>query len=430
MYANASFRESSGLADSAILSRPITDVLDHHATDRHPNPPRTDIVGLLDRVRGERIHQADASVSVKVSANVSVNVSVEASVIPSGDSSIKHGTTQVADEEQTGDQGSWRCKVWPVEWKGTWIDQLIVELWHARAGESSLVRQRDIAERMLLSALRERSLSEENARLYEAANAARVLAEEARLRAELAQGEAEAANSAKAQFLANMSHELRTPLNAISGYAQLIELGLRGPVTEEQVSDLQRIQRSQSHLLGLINAVLNYAKLEAGQVAYDMRSVSLRDVLVSAETLVNPQLHQKGLHYTFAGCTDRANSALSAPARLMADGEKLTQILLNLFTNAIKFTASGGSINVSCQAADGTAIVRVEDTGRGIPADKLESIFEPFVQIGRTLSSADTGVGLGLAISRDLAVGMGGSLTAESVDGEGSTFTLTLPLAR
>ncbi len=432
IFANAAFRESSGLEDSAILGRPIADVLENHSTRRRPNPPPKDIVDLLDRVRHARSQQGDVTARVKVSANVSVNVSVQAAVIATESSSeisrAKDGTPPRADQE-TGDRGVWRCKVWPVEVDAAWIDQLIVELWHARREDSSLVRQRDIAERMLLSALREQALSEENARLYDAANAARVVAEESRFQAEVAQRSAETANSAKAQFLANMSHELRTPLNAISGYAQLIELGLRGPVTEAQISDLQRIQRSEAHLLGLINTILNYAKLEAGQVAYDMQSVAFHDSLVSAESLVDPQLRLKGLHYLFAGCTDEAGATLATPIRVIADGEKLTQILLNLLTNAIKFTEAGGKITVSCRAVDGTAVVGVRDTGRGIPTDKLDSIFEPFVQIGRTLSSVDTGVGLGLAISRDLAVGMGGNLTAESIDGEGSVFTLTLPLA-
>ncbi|MEO8945304.1 MAG: ATP-binding protein [Gemmatimonadaceae bacterium] len=436
IFANAAFRESSGLQDSAILGRPIADVLEIQSTRRHPNPPRKDIVDLLDRVRDARSQQSDVTASMKVSANVSVNVSIQASVIApessSGNSSAKgrakDGTPPRADLE-TGDQGVWRCKVWPVEVNAAWIDQLIVELWHAPSEDSSLVRQRDIAERMLLSALREQALSEENAQLYDAANAARVVAERSRFQAEAALRSAEAANSAKAQFLANMSHELRTPLNAISGYAQLIELGLRGPVTEAQISDLHRIQQSEAHLLGLINTILNYAKLEAGQVAYDMQSLALHDSLDSAESLVDPQLRLKGVHYLVAASTDDAGAPLATPIRVMADGQKVTQILLNLLTNAIKYTAAGGEITVSCRAVAGTAVVGVRDTGRGIPADKLDSIFEPFVQIGRTLSSVDTGVGLGLAISRDLAVGMGGNLTAESIDGEGSVFTLTLLLA-
>ncbi len=413
IYANASFCQSSGLNDAAIVSRRITDVLNSHTSAPRGDIPKSDIVALLDRVRGERILQGDAMFSVKLSANVSVDVSHEASVNQTGD---------------TGDQGIWRCKVWPVEWMGAWIDQLVVELWRVDSSESLLVRQRDIAERMLLGALRERSLREENAELYEAANAARDAAEAAQLLAEGSQREAEAANAAKAQFLASMSHELRTPLNAISGYAQLIEMGLRGPVTEAQISDLRRIQYSQEHLLSLINEVLNYAKLEAGRVVYDMQSIALRNVLVTAESLVNPQLRKNGMHYSFVECTDAADPSQTVQVRLTADSEKLTQILINLLTNAIKFSPHGGRIPVGCRTLGGNVLVSVSDTGRGIPADKLETIFDPFVQIGRGLSSSDTGVGLGLAISRDLARGMGGDLTAESVEGEGSVFTLTLSL--
>lgn len=418
MYANASFRESTGLSDAAIIGRRIADVLiDSQSSAPHRTLAKSDIIALLDSCRGERIQQSDAAVSIKVSTNVSVNLSLPAGVNEARDTD---------DISETGDQSTWRCKVWPVEWKGAWIDQLIVELWRVDGGESSVVRQRDIAERMLLGALRERALREANVQLYEAANAARVLAETAQSRAEDAQREAEAANSAKAQFLASMSHELRTPLNAIGGYAQLIEMGLRGPVTAAQVVDLRRIQHSQTHLLGLINNVLNYAKLEAGRVVYDMQSLSLRDVLASAESLVSPQLRENGIHYRFVECTDAADASRTIQVRLMADWEKLTQIFLNLFTNAIKFTAPGGRITVACRTLDGKVSVTVSDTGRGIPADKLKTIFDPFVQVGRGLSSTDTGVGLGLAISRDLARGMGGDLTAESVEGEGSVFTLTL----
>ncbi|MGI8507810.1 MAG: sensor histidine kinase [Gemmatimonadaceae bacterium] len=326
--------------------------------------------------------------------------------------------------------------IWPVQGDGAWTDQIVVELSPAPGDASSLVRQREIAGRMLLSALREQELSDDNVRLYGMANDARGVAEEARLhaerqrvRAERAQHEAEAANSVKAQFLANMSHELRTPLNAIGGYAQLMEMGLRGPVTAEQVQDLGRIQRSQVHLLGLINSILNYAKLEAGHVVYATQDVALDELVVDVESLVDPQLRAKGLQYHYAHRLELADATRRIPVRVKADAEKLRQILVNLLTNAIKFTASGGHITVACQTVDGTALVSVSDTGRGIPSDQLQTIFDPFVQIGRRLSSLDTGVGLGLAISRDLAVGMGGDLRVESVEGDGSTFTLILPLA-
>jgi signal transduction histidine kinase len=246
--------------------------------------------------------------------------------------------------------------------------------------------------------------------------------EVARADADDARRAAEAANAVKAQFLATMSHELRTPLNAIGGYAQLIEMGVRGPVTPAQQEDLARIQQSQQHLLGLINSVLNYAKLEAGRVAYEVAEVPLAAAVAAVEALVSPQMRAKGLAFAVPAC-DPAIAAL-------ADAGKLRQIVLNLLSNATKFTPSGGRITVTCGAdGAGQVFVRVADTGVGIAPEQLDTVFDPFVQVGRRLTTPAEGVGLGLAISRDLARGMGGDLTAESTPGVGSTFTLTLPAA-
>ena len=237
-----------------------------------------------------------------------------------------------------------------------------------------------------------------------------------------ARASAELANRAKSEFLAVMSHELRTPLNAIGGYAELIELGIRGPVTEEQRKDLQRIQKSQRHLLGLVNGVLNYSRVEAGAATYEMDDIVLDDVLASAEALVVPQIRNKRLSLTYAP---------TGPALVVrADGEKLQQVVLNLLTNAIKFTEPGGRVELSCQRVGDEVHVSVSDTGRGIAADQLGRVFEPFVQVDARLTRTQEGVGLGLAISRDLARGMGGDLTAKSTLGQGSTFTLALPLPR
>jgi PAS domain S-box-containing protein len=246
-----------------------------------------------------------------------------------------------------------------------------------------------------------------------------VESEMARRDAEQARGEAERASRAKGEFLAVMSHELRTPLNAIGGYAELMEMGLRGPITPEQRVDLGRIQASQRHLLGLINQVLNYTRIETGTVQYDLSAIPVGEALAAAEALVIPQVRARGLTYLLGAC----DPAL----RVHADAEKLQQILLNLLTNAIKFTDAGGVVRVECVVGERTVSIGVTDTGVGIAADKLASVFEPFVQVDQRLTRANEGVGLGLAISRDLARGMGGDLSAESMPGSGSTFTLTLP---
>jgi signal transduction histidine kinase len=257
----------------------------------------------------------------------------------------------------------------------------------------------------------------------------RLLAESERARAdaEAARREAESANRAKSEFLTTMSHELRTPLNAIGGYAELLALGVRGPVTDAQRQDLERLRRANQHMTGLVEAVLNFARLDAGQVEYRLEAVRLGPVLADLEALVGPQLAAKRLAYDHDGCGPETPDR---PHVVWADAEKVRQILLNLLSNAVKFTDAGGRVSLACtpDAAAGVIRVRVTDTGRGIAADQLDRVFEPFVQVDRERAQASQhGVGLGLAISRDLARGMNGDVTAESTPGIGSTFTLTLP---
>ena len=232
----------------------------------------------------------------------------------------------------------------------------------------------------------------------------------------------EQANQAKSEFLATMSHELRTPLNAIGGYADLMLAGIRGPITEAQQLDLERIKRSQRHLLAVINDILNFAKLESGRIAFHPTVVSMNTVLGDLETLVGPLLLQKGLEYEYLCCDPKFQA--------YADPERVQQILLNLLSNAAKFTPAGGKITVECLPQPTEMVVEVTDNGPGIPADKLQSIFEPFVQLERGRSPEMGGTGLGLAISRDLARAMGGDLRAESEPGRGSTFRLSLPRAK
>lgn len=233
--------------------------------------------------------------------------------------------------------------------------------------------------------------------------------------------EALEANRAKSDFLTAMSHELRTPLNAIGGYAQLLEMGLRGPVTDEQRIDLRRIDRSQKHLLGLINDVLSFAKLGAGKMEYVLGDVPTREMVESVCEMIGSQIEAKGLRLTTSRCADGLV--------VRADADRLRQVIINLVGNAIKFTPEGGEIAVVCELHDARVSISVRDTGVGIAADKLASIFEPFVQVGRKFSTRSEGVGLGLTISREFARGMGGELTVESVAGAGATFTITLSAA-
>jgi PAS domain S-box-containing protein len=241
----------------------------------------------------------------------------------------------------------------------------------------------------------------------------------ARAEADAARMAAEHANDIKAQFLAAMSHELRTPLNAIGGYVELLELGIRGPVTDAQREDLDRIRKNQRHLLGLINNVLNFAKIEAGHVEYHITETPLHDILDGMYSLVAPQVRARGLAYEYREC----------PPTVMvrADVEKVQQVLINLLSNAIKFTEPGGHVRLECACTDALAQVRVVDTGLGIPAGKLDAIFEPFVQVDQAFTREGQGTGLGLSISRDLARAMGGDITVQSVLGEGAVFTLSLP---
>ena len=235
------------------------------------------------------------------------------------------------------------------------------------------------------------------------------------------QRSAETANRAKTAFLGAMSHELRTPLNAIGGYIDLLDMGLRGPVTEKQHADFARVRTNQQHLAILITEILNFVRVGSGHMPYAVTDVKACESMQHAIDLVEPLFGQKGL--TFDGVTGDTSIVATA------DPERVTQILVNLLSNSIKFTGPGGHISAECTATADTVSIRVSDTGIGIASDKHEAIFEPFIQLRESLSDRESGVGLGLAISRDLARAMNGDLTVESSLEKGARFTLSLPRA-
>jgi signal transduction histidine kinase len=235
----------------------------------------------------------------------------------------------------------------------------------------------------------------------------------------LAHARAAEANLAKAEFLAVMSHELRTPLNAISGYVDLMSLGVDGSLSEKQRTSLTRIQLNQQHLLSLIDDVLSFAKIEAGRLRIDVQRVLVHDVIETLEPIVQPELQKKSLSYSCDPC----DNSLS----VRADPEKLRQILLNFLANAIKFTAQGGRIRIGAERQGEYVRIWVSDTGIGIPDDQMARVFEPFFQVEQGPTRRYPGIGLGLAIARDLARAMDGEVLLQSTFGEGSTISLRLP---
>ena len=258
------------------------------------------------------------------------------------------------------------------------------------------------------------AMAMDNARLYQEAHLAKEEAVAAVARAALA-------DRAKNDFLATMSHELRTPLNAIAGYAELLELGMRGPITEQQREAIIRIRKSQQHLLGIVNDILTFAKTDSGRIPINLQDTPVVPALESVQFLVEPMFATNEIKFSKESC----DSGLS----VIADRDRLQQILVNLLSNAAKFSAPGGPVVVRCEVRDHLVAIMIEDKGRGIREDKLEEIFEPFVQLSTGLTRTADGSGLGLSISRELARMMGGDVTVESIEGEGSTFTLTLPLS-
>lgn len=254
--------------------------------------------------------------------------------------------------------------------------------------------------------------------------------------AEQARSAADAANRAKSDFLATMSHEIRTPINAVIGYTELLELGLSGPLTEEQRSQLGRIRSSTQHLLGLVNEVLDLAKIESGTLRVEAARAHVGDTVEAALALIRPQASAKGI-----ALSERCEGAREAT--YLGDEHRVRQVVTNLLGNALKFTDPGGRIEVRSVALDSApndiplaagrpyVAIRVSDTGIGIAHDQLAAIFEPFTQASAPPRSYyarnRTGTGLGLSISRRLARLMDGEITVVSTPGQGSTFTLWVP---
>ncbi|MDP9348928.1 MAG: hybrid sensor histidine kinase/response regulator [Gemmatimonadota bacterium] len=255
------------------------------------------------------------------------------------------------------------------------------------------------------------------------------------LRERAARQEAEAANRSKSEFLAVMSHELRTPINAIMGYTELLDMGIAGPVTEAQRAQLARVRASSEHLLGLINEILDLAKVESGRMQVRRDPARVAAVVGSALALAGPQADRRGIRIDDQ-CGADGNTYF------LGDEDRVRQVLVNVIGNAVKFTDPGGRITITCgeldaadspvQPATGGPLtyIRVADTGIGIVPEDLERVFQPFVQADQGHTRAHEGTGLGLSISRELARLMGGDLTAESEVGVGSTFTLWLPAGR
>jgi signal transduction histidine kinase len=248
---------------------------------------------------------------------------------------------------------------------------------------------------------------------------ARAHAEWALKDAEEARAEAERANNIKTDFLAVMSHELRTPLTAIMGYEELLSDGITGPVTELQRQQLGRINASARHLLGLIDEILTFARVDIGRERIRWESMSVNHTLGDAAALVEPMAAAKDIKFIV--------ELLEEDQAIQTDGTKLRQMLVNMVSNGIKFTDKG-EVRVSCAVNNGMLEVRIADTGVGIAAENIDNVFEPFWQAEQTATRRTGGTGLGLSVTRKLARLLGGDVTVASRPGAGTTFLLTVPM--
>jgi signal transduction histidine kinase len=230
---------------------------------------------------------------------------------------------------------------------------------------------------------------------------------------------AEAANRAKANFLGVVSHELRTPLNAITGYVDLLSLELDGPLNPKQRHSLDRIVHSQQHLLALIEDVLSFAQTEAGRLSFSLQPVQVASTLDSVKSIVAAEAARKQISLRVAECDPEV--------KVKADADKLRQVLLNLITNAMKFTSAGGEIAVAALPDHHSVRIAVQDSGIGISPEHIDKVFDPFFQVDQGGTRRYPGVGLGLSIVRDAVIAMGGQVGIESKLGQGTIAYITLP---
>ena len=221
----------------------------------------------------------------------------------------------------------------------------------------------------------------------------------------------------KDRLVATVSHEFRTGLAAIGGYAELLTLGVRGPMSNDQLTDVRRIAEAYGHLAHIVDDLLSYSKLTSGTLTLDVTEIVVADSMRAMLNLIGPQAQAKGIDVSIEG----ADTSLV----VHADGERLRQIVLNLLSNAVKFTPPGGRIVIASRPEGEDVCIEVRDSGSGVPADKADEIFQPFVRLRST--AGESGTGLGLAISRDLARAMRGELTVTGAPERGSVFTLRLP---
>jgi len=231
--------------------------------------------------------------------------------------------------------------------------------------------------------------------------------------------ELEAASRHKSEFLANMSHELRTPLNAIIGFSEVLSEGMFGEINEKQTEYLNDILESGRHLLSLINDILDLSKIEAGRMELEATDFDLPTAIENALILVRERTSRRGIAL--------GRTVDERLGQIQADERKVKQVLLNLLSNALKFTPEGGRIDVRAGVTDGMAEISVTDTGVGIAPEDQEAVFEEFRQVGTAAKKVE-GTGLGLALSRKFIELHGGRIWAKSQLGQGSTFTFTLPL--